>query len=719
MLLAAAFVSAAEFHAPAAERFPTAGESAAVLPGGRILLPWGKQLETGPAAAAIAISPKGVAATADTGAERPGVTVIEPPVKLVWRVHHLWTRSSAGSAPLKGEAEWQSVAAGLAFESERALWVSEGANGRIRLIDTQSGDRRKLIQLPSGATSGPLALDGARHLLCALDAGTAALHIIDTRTGRLLARLALDAPPVALSLDAAAGTLWIAHASPTGSVTAVDLRDPAAPAIVGRTETGGRPSAILAAAGRVFVSDAAPEADGDSVVVISPSTRASTPASTRASTRAIVSRIALRIPQLQELRGIAPAGLAFDPVAKWLLVAEPGINAVAAIDLGPADPVILGHIPAAWMPVAVSVFGDRVFILNQRGRGGAPSLLRLPIFDYGEPPVTGGGSVTTFVMPPAGEFARLTATVLEANGFTSDVHTAGTPLAAMPASMPAAPRHVVLITTEPRTYDEYFGDILRVGNTEVAGAGALARFGLHGTVNGAAGQFSLHDAGVSPNLHHIAQYGAFSDNYYSDDEPTARAEVAALATHIQRHGIRTTRYESAARFLDDVAALSSTALSSTALSSSDHSSTARSFTTIDLPRPTALSGRFPWEASFAADADLNIGRIVEALSHAPGWDDTVVFITTAGASRGYDHIDASRTPLLVAGPSIKRTYLSRTNAGFASVERTVLELLGLPPLGLRDATASTLRDMFLAPGARRNPTVFTVMEPDKRLFEAP
>jgi len=696
-------IAAAEFHAPAGESYPSSGGSGATLPGGRTLRPWGKQLETGPGTAALALSPKGLAATADTGPERFGVTVLEPPAKGVWRVHHLWARTPNSSVPEKAEPAWKSVGAGLAFESEHLLWVSEGASGRIRLIDPQSGDRRKLVQLPSPATftsqraddftgprapgqktpvgsgpgnSGALALDPARHLLYALDTANPRLVVIDTRTARIFNTLALDSAPAAIALGEDSQTAWITCAAPSDAIIPIDLRDPVHPVVLVAQHADSQPGGIFAANGQIFVA----EPKIDEILVIS------------AVTRAISARIPLRIPRLDGFRGIAPAGMAFDPLTKWLLVAETGINAVGVIDFPTFN--VIGHIPAGWMPVSVALAGGRVFIANHRGHGSGPNL-RVPLLEFGEPPSVHHGSVTSFIMPPASELAALTATVLASNGFTPD---------ALPAPpMPAAPQHVVLITTEGRSFDEVFGDVISVGKTPVASANPLSRFGLHGIAAGASGQFSLHDARVTPNLHGIAQNGAFSDNYYSEAEPPATEDVPSLLAHLVSHGMTVGRFDSAERFLDSFTGFLPIP----------------AFIAIDLPRPTALSGRFPWEASFVADADLNIGRILEALSHSPSWNDTVVFIAASSASASLDHIDSHRTLLLAAGPSVRRTHLSQTNASFPSVVRAVLELLHVPPMGLRDATATSLREMFLDPAARRNPATFTAIDPDPRLFSAP
>ena len=111
----------------------------------------------------------------------------------------------------------------------------------------------------------------------------------------------------------------------------------------------------------------------------------------------------------------------------------------------------------------------------------------------------------------------------------------------------------------------------------------------------------------------------------------------------------------------------------------------------DAPRP---ADGYPYRASFVADNDLALGRILEFLSSLPSWKDTVVFITEDDAQSGVDHIDAHRTVLIAAGPWIKRNYVSHRNSSFPGLLKTMFRLLGIPPLNLFDATATDLSDLF-------------------------
>jgi hypothetical protein len=91
----------------------------------------------------------------------------------------------------------------------------------------------------------------------------------------------------------------------------------------------------------------------------------------------------------------------------------------------------------------------------------------------------------------------------------------------------------------------------------------------------------------------------------------------------------------------------------------------------------------------------------------------VVFVTEADAQDGIDHIDAHRTILLVAGPAVKRSYVSHTNSSFPGLLKTIFELLRLPPLNLFDAVASDLGDCFTG---KVDQAGYQARPPDRRVF---
>jgi hypothetical protein len=109
------------------------------------------------------------------------------------------------------------------------------------------------------------------------------------------------------------------------------------------------------------------------------------------------------------------------------------------------------------------------------------------------------------------------------------------------------------------------------------------------------------------------------------------------------------------------------------------------------PRP---EDGYPFEASYVADNDYALGRIIDYLSHSKWWPNMAVFVTEDDAQGGVDHIDSHRTIMLVVSPYAKKNYVSHVNTSFPGMLKTAFRLLGLPPLNLFDATASDLSDCF-------------------------
>jgi len=103
---------------------------------------------------------------------------------------------------------------------------------------------------------------------------------------------------------------------------------------------------------------------------------------------------------------------------------------------------------------------------------------------------------------------------------------------------------------------------------------------------------------------------------------------------------------------------------------------------------------YPYMASYIADNDYALGRIVEFLSHTRWWPEMAVFVTEDDSQSGVDHVDSHRTVLLVASPFVRRNYASHVNTSFPGMLKTIFRLLGIPPLNLFDAAAADLADCF-------------------------
>ena len=111
----------------------------------------------------------------------------------------------------------------------------------------------------------------------------------------------------------------------------------------------------------------------------------------------------------------------------------------------------------------------------------------------------------------------------------------------------------------------------------------------------------------------------------------------------------------------------------------------------------------PKPAASVADNDLAIGRVVDAVSHSPYWDDTAFLILEDDAQDGPDHVDSHRSIALViskyapqpagqgdkAKPFVYHSFYTTVN-----VVRTIEALLGVPPMNANDSRAAVMAPLF-------------------------
>lgn len=103
---------------------------------------------------------------------------------------------------------------------------------------------------------------------------------------------------------------------------------------------------------------------------------------------------------------------------------------------------------------------------------------------------------------------------------------------------------------------------------------------------------------------------------------------------------------------------------------------------------------YPYVASYMADNDLALGRIVEYLSHRPEWKNMMIFVTQDDPGGDNDHVDRHRSFVLAIGPYAKKGYVSHRHTSIMSIIRSIYQLHGLGPNNMFDALAADLSDMF-------------------------
>jgi YVTN family beta-propeller protein len=142
------------------------------------------------------------------------------------------------------------------------------------------------------------------------------------------------------------------------------------------------------------------------------------------------------------------------------------------------------------------------------------------------------------------------------------------------------------------------------------------------------------------------------------------------------------------------------------------------FTNVYFPNdhgagPNAARG-YPSRASYIADNDLALGRLVDTVSHSRWWRDTAIVVTEDDAQDGLDHVDAHRTVLLVISPWVKHGYVTSTHSSIMSIIKTVNLLTGTSALNQFDAAATSLLDAFTD---KPDFTPYDVRPPDHRVYK--
>jgi len=544
-------ILAQSYTAPAGDRPAVRRSGPSILPGGRIIAPLGDEYATGPGAFGLAVSHSGrTVVTADGGPFHYSLTLLQRESRDGrWQVSQA-VAPPVDAASQSSAAGWHGVSLGIALAGDHTIYLAEGDNGRVSAFDSD-GERRRGFDLNQGgfadSFTGDLALDAARGILYVADQANFRIAAIDLRSHQVVGSVRVGRLPFAIALAPNARKLYVANcglfeyralpgapaaglsfpafgfpsedavrgalregiavpglgeagAREADSVAVVDVANPAAPKLEtfvrtglpfgGAVRGGSGPSGILAAGGRVFVSNS----NDDSVSIID------------AATNRIEAEVPLRIHGLEGLRGVIPLGLAYREASGWLLVAESGINAVGVIDVG--ERRVIGHLPAAWFPTRVALDGDTVIVANARGHGTGPNApgaafagtLTSQLYR---------GTVSIFHLPAREQLQANTDAVMEMNGFRP-----------RPQAAPQLPpvRHVVVIVKESLSYDEVLGDIGEARNGAVMGDPRLARLGTRGLADGQRQRLSIKDVDLTPNHHALALRWASSDNFYADGD---------------------------------------------------------------------------------------------------------------------------------------------------------------------------------------------------------
>jgi DNA-binding beta-propeller fold protein YncE len=112
----------------------------------------------------------------------------------------------------------------------------------------------------------------------------------------------------------------------------------------------------------------------------------------------------------------------------------------------------------------------------------------------------------------------------------------------------------------------------------------------------------------------------------------------------------------------------------------------------------------PRPAASVADNDLALGRVVEAVSHSPYWDDTAIFVVEDDAQDGADHVDAHRSIAFVISKyspgSVEHPFVDHRFYTTVNMVHTIESLLGLQPMNQNDAYAPMMTPLFSGEGSQ-------------------
>lgn len=128
------------------------------------------------------------------------------------------------------------------------------------------------------------------------------------------------------------------------------------------------------------------------------------------------------------------------------------------------------------------------------------------------------------------------------------------------------------------------------------------------------------------------------------------------------------------------------------------------FIILRLPNDHTAGTRpgMPTPSASVADNDLAVGRVAEAISHSPYWNDTAIFVLEDDAQNGADHVDAHRSIALVISKyspgSIQKPFVDHNFYTTVNTIHTMEMLLGVPAMNNNDAMAAVIAPLFTGSG---------------------
>lgn len=562
-----------EISAPAGKQFTCIDyNGATVIPNGRLLTPYGKQILLPPHPFGLAISSDGrTALTANSGVYPFSISIIE-------NADRDFKISRFPEADDKNNSS-KSVFMGLAISPDNAkVYVAGGQDNKVYIVDIKT---KKLIgEIPcdksfndndyTDAYLGDMILTCDGSTLFVVDEIGFRIVVIDTKTNKVIDNVKTGRYPFCIALSPDEKRLFVSNVGmfEYSYVKTLDrkrlketaLKFPAFAYNSKEMKEGIKNDSVeINGLGDPNVSDSFSvwvyERSGSKLEVKSKiktgvlvgemedkiaAVGGSSPNSIAATENyvfvsngsndnisvidvhkmEIIKTIDLQLdPRLGTRKGIIPFGLTLSPDQKKLFVAEAGINAVAVIDVTTFQ--VKGHIPSGWFPskMVCSADGKKLFVTNAKGFGSGPNGGK----DFTEGPegdfigVLMKGTLSVMDVPSDEELKKLTQRVIDNNFVftTSEKPNAPGPIPRTQGETSPI-KYIVFISKENRTYDEIFGQ-LKNGN----GDEKLARYGENVHVESEDKKRIIENASVMPNHLALARQFTISDNFYVDSDVSA------------------------------------------------------------------------------------------------------------------------------------------------------------------------------------------------------
>lgn len=625
-----------------------------------------------------------------------------------FRSHLLWM-IDLDTEEITDQVDHEMLFYGLAVnDAATRLYAGGGENGEVYIYDL---DLANGLLLPSGIIQtdgwvGAVATSPDQRELYVLDNDGSYLIVVDLASQEQVGKIKVGRRPYDIKIDKvrnkAYTTLWWDNEVVVTDLATLEVED--------RIEVQKNPqNMVISGDGeRLYVTNT----DSDTLAIIDLETR-----------QIITTR---KVGPIEGLpRGLSPSHIALSADDQRLLVTVAGMNGVEIYDAVSLER--LGAIPAAFYPSAVLAAGDSdaVFILNGKGVGTGPGFSGA-VEDYM------WGNIQITVMPSDARLAALNRQMVE--DYTRPVEVSpklvcrGEPKVFPVPSEPGGPtpiEHVILIIRENKTYDSELGD-LETGQ----GDPDLVLFGEWYT----------------PNLHALARRFTSLDNFYTNGEISLQGhqwltagmsndfyertvydgsghrslanfstadvgfpEGGYLWAHLRAYDVDYVNYGQVVGIVTDGKEGWDLDFPAPAFNmdvkdvkkaqyviDKIQQGLLPTFTYLLLPNNHTFGSKVdkPTPASMVADNDEATGMIIDALSHSPFWESSVIFIVEDDPQQGGDHVDMHRSICLVVSPWAKRGYTSRVNHDIPSLWRTIALMVGMGPLSIHDLNAAPMLDAF-------------------------